>query len=144
MSQSVATVTLSHVGGGGEVTLPSPALGTGIDIEPNQSVQRSASGDLRTYKHGPTRYRATRTFEMMSENAVSALMTLLETAGWVGASFVYTYQDPRVPAGPLRAPTVTLVEPPQETRNGLNMIDVTLVLEHSQHPDSETDRSTQA
>ncbi len=140
MSQSVATVTLTHIASGGSVTLPSPTLGANIETVTNQSIQRSASGDLRSYRHGPARFRATRTFEMMSENAVKALMDLLETAGWVGGMFVYTYKDTR-DENTLRTPTVKLIEPPSETRNGMNLIDVTLVFEHTQHPDAETDRS---
>ncbi len=143
MPPAPTTVTLSHVDSGNEIILPSPALGATVEIETNQSVQRSASGDLRTYKHGPTRYRATRTFEMMSENDVKSLMDLLEAAGWIGGMFVYTYLDPR-DSNTERAPTVKLVEQPSEVRNGINMIDVTLVFEHGQHPDFETDRSTQA
>lgn len=120
-------ITLSHTTEG-DIELPSPALNSAIAPDPYQTLARSISGAVRTFKHGPTKYQRRVVFESLLDSELDTLMDWLQAIGWFGGTFSFQFTDPRDSVAKEWL-GVRLIEKPAVTRQSLNINDVSLTFE---------------
>lgn len=130
------TVTLYHATAG-TITLPLPAHQQTIETEPNQTVHHAAGGSVQVYRHGPVRYRITRTFESLTETQSKNIADFFVSVGRSGGSIEYRYTP--AATGVAKAVPCRIIEAPQETKVMTGIRDVTLVFEQTTHPDRDSE-----
>lgn len=109
------------------VDLPSPSINSVGDANINQTLHRSAAGDVYTFQHGPERFTQDLTFIALSEVEHAALFAFFKTIGWQAVKFDYSFRDPR--DGQTKTIECRMIGRPKNRRVSLNNNDVTVRLE---------------
>lgn len=111
--------------------LPHPAHDQDIEPVANETIARSAGGTAIVDKHGPTRYRVTRTFEGLTDAQVKQVIDFWNALPGAAQELLYQFD---VHGAGTREVACRIVEPPQIEKVCKNNWDVTLVFEQTARP----------
>jgi hypothetical protein len=128
------TCTLRY-DGSNSAELPLPAHSKQIDTEDNESAHVTAGGITYTCKHGPTKYRITRKFELCTDAQALAVQQLFVLTGR-GRTITYRYTPV---GGVAKSVTCRITEPPKVTEVHRNNWEITITFEQDTIPNRLSD-----
>ncbi len=110
-----------------DITLPSPSINSSGASIPNQTLQRSASGAVFTFQHGPERYNHDLTFIALTEEENASVFSFLQAIGWAAFEIEYEFTDPR--DNTLKTLPCRIIGAPSRNRISINNNDISIRLE---------------